>query len=198
MQYALCGLNDPVRFAFFIFAAGQTFYFGIEAELYSVRIRVLCKSDGSPERTDDPGCRRIESGYRNMSDRRLQLFQAFAAYDLQVFHTILDPVFLEGFQLGNIFFTQGKNEGTVVLIGKIEFFCQLRIHLAAKQVVLGHQRAVCCVKSGVYDRRIGLGCAGTDILCPLQDTERPFESGEETGYGTAGHARSDNDYIIHE
>ena len=136
--------------------------------------------------------------YRNMSDRRLQLFKTFAAYDLQVFHTILDPVFLECFQLGNVFLAQSKDEGAVVLIRKIEFFSQLRIHLAAKQVVLGHQRAVCCVKSGVYDRRIGLGCAGTDILCPLQDTERPFESGEETGYGTAGHARSDNDYIIHE
>ena len=194
-QRAVVGLDGPPGSA--AVQRVQARNFGVKPKLHTVFGGVLRQRKRQAERADDAARGRPQCGDGGVRDIRLHSHQLVPFYDAQPLHAVGDAVFIELLQRGAVLVAQADDKAAAPVVGKIQLLRKGRHPAAALDVELGHQAAVGRVVPGVDNGAVGLGRAAADVLLLLYHKNFRVIPRKLPRAGTPGHARADNDDVVH-
>ena len=145
--FAVVGANMPDALCILF----EFFHIGIEAEVDTVLVRILRKTDRKAERADDAGRRRIERTLCLIGDVRLHGQRLFPAQKSHAFHTIGDSPVVQFPESAETVLIYADNQGSVPLKGNIQILRYLIHHLVAAYIHLRHHGTRHAVIAGMND-----------------------------------------------
>ena len=175
----------------------QTGDFGVKPEPHAVFGCVFGQGVGQAKGADDAAGGCPQGGDGSVGNVRFHRDQLVALDDAQPFHAVGDAVLVEFLQRGAVVLTQADDKTAALVVGKVQLLGKGRHTAAALDVELRHQAAVCGVVPGVNDGTVGLGRAAADVLLFLQHQNIRVIARKFPCAGTPGHARANDDDIVH-
>ena len=172
-NFTLAGLNYPVV-TFFL----QVSNFCIKFELHAVGCSIFSKCNVHSKGADNSAGRCIQCCYCLVCNIGLQLYEFFSVNNAQIFDTVLHTSVIQRLQIGFFFLVNTYNQRTVILIVEIQFFGKSFHHLVTFHIQLRHKGTCFCVKSGMYNCTVCLGCSTAYVFFLFHYTDIQFVSGK--------------------
>src|SRR5699024_3904947 len=153
------------------------FHLSIKREFHSVYIGVFCHSNSQLKGTYNSACRSIKHGFYLPGKIGFYFPDSLSCNDFQTFYSIFLSSCFQFFQLWHIPFLETKYQGSILLVWEIQFFRQGLHHFVSPYIHNRLHRPWLCIKAGMNNGAVGLGCATAYVLLPFQHQNLYLVSG---------------------